>query len=124
MAIVTPLPGPMSPKSQSSVSDGGAPVMAQAPTGTENPPVPVTESRFQSTPSPAGSASVRVTSLATPVPTAPLFDSAIVKPIGSPAVTVAASAVFSRSRSGANVLLLNDTLPAQSGRVIVSTWSV
>ena len=45
----------------------------------------------QLTPAPVGSGSLRVTPVAVP---APVLDTVMVKPIGSPAFTLVASAVF------------------------------
>ena len=54
----------------------------------------------QSTPLPAGKASARVTPSAVPVPAALLLVTVIVKPIGDPALTDAASATFVIDRFG------------------------
>src|SRR5207244_8342417 len=87
-------PGAMSPKEQASVWLGGVPLIAQLPG-----PVYAGLSD-QSTSVPAGSGSLSFTLTAVPVLVALLFDTTILKPIGSPAATEAASATLVTLRPG------------------------
>src|SRR5438046_892080 len=81
-------PGARSPNEHASVWFGAEPVIEHVP-GPE-----YAGSIDQLTPPPPGSGSVRVTARATPVPGASLLATLIVNPIGSPAVTCAASATL------------------------------
>src|ERR1700721_881852 len=56
-------------------------------------------------PEPAGSGSDIVTALAVPVPAADELETATVKPIADPALTLAASAVFTMLRAGARAVV-------------------
>src|SRR5947207_8376802 len=90
---LTESPGPRSPKEHSSVWEPGLPVMVQgSPAGWL--------AMDQSRSAPAGSGSLRATSCAVPVPSAPLLLIVMVKPIASPAFTVPLSAVFDALRFG------------------------
>src|SRR5215831_5792564 len=92
----------MSPKLQASVWLGAAPVMLQVPGPAYAGLID------QLTPVPPGSGSERVTALAVPVPWAAEFDTVMVKPIGSPALTEVASAVLVIDRSGAITTIVAD----------------
>src|SRR5436190_12200350 len=81
-------PGARSPNGHASVWFGAEPVIEHVP-GPE-----YAGSIDQLTPPPLGSGSDRVADRAIPVPAALLLATLIVKPIGSPAVTCAASATF------------------------------
>src|SRR5262245_66202829 len=86
----------MSPKLQSSVWLGAAPVMLQVPGPAYAGLID------QLTPVPPGSGSDRVTALAVPVPWAAEFDTVMVNPIGAPALTGGASGVLGIDRSDAS----------------------
>ena len=83
-------PGVMSPKEQFKVFDVIEHVPGPAYAGLID----------QLIPAPVGNGSDNVTDLATPVPGAPEFDTLIVNPIASPALTVGASAVLVIDNAG------------------------
>jgi hypothetical protein len=83
-------PGTISPNEQLNVFDTIEHVPGPAYAGLIDQLIPV----------PVGNGSESVTDFATPVPAAPEFDTVIVNPIGSPALTVGASAVFVIARFG------------------------
>jgi hypothetical protein len=97
----------MLPKEQESVWLGALPVI-------EHVPGPAKAGLIdQLTPVPPGSGSSRVTEVAVPVPDAEAFETATVKPIVVPALTVAASAVLVIEMAGASTVTVADacTLP-------------
>src|SRR5262249_21029370 len=96
----TESPAPRSPNEQCSICEPTAPV-------TEHEPGPLYAGLIdQSTPLPAGSGSVNTTFTAVPLFSSSAVAPVMVKPIGSPASTVASSAVFVIDRLGASTTIV------------------
>src|SRR5437763_124929 len=107
-------PGAMSPKEHASVCVGTDPVI-------EHVPAPAYAGAMdQLTPVPAGSGSLNATAVAVPVPGAFEFETVTLKPIGSPVLTIASSAVLVIARLGQ--LTVTELVACTSGWFV--EWTV